>query len=78
MRRAKNGFYLQEIKRIAKKEVEKLKISKKALHVLSLHLERYTRNLIKKAEFFMKKAKRRVISEKDIEEAIKEKPLFAA
>jgi|GEM_PF-4892826 len=77
MKRAKNGFYLQEVKRIVKRELQKLKIGKAALRALSFHLEKYAREIAKRAEFFMKKANRKVISQKDIEEAIKEKSLVS-
>lgn len=66
---------MQELKRIAKKE-EKIKISKRALIVLAKELEKHLKNIIKKANFFVKKDKRKIISEKDIQRVVEEKSLI--
>lgn len=67
---------MQQLRRIAKKENPNIKISKKALIALAKHLERHTGFIFRKAAGFAKGEKRKIIEEKDIENAIKEKSLL--
>lgn len=66
----KSEFYFNQLKRIAKNM--NLKISKNALIILANHLEHHTKFILKRAAFFASKEKRKIIKEKDIEEAKKE------
>lgn len=63
-------FYLTQLKRIVKKV--NAKISKKAIVLLAQHLETHAKFIIKRAKYFAKKNRRKIIKEEDIKNSIKE------
>ncbi|MEM4318616.1 MAG: NFYB/HAP3 family transcription factor subunit [Candidatus Pacearchaeota archaeon] len=69
-------FYLQQLRRIAKKEKKEIKISKKALIALANYLEKHCLLIFKKALTLTHKEKRKIIKARDIESAIKERSLL--
>jgi len=77
MRHAKETeFYMQQLRRIARKENPKIKIGKKALVEFAKHLEKHSRLIFKKALFSAGKEHRKIIKTKDIENAVKERSLL--
>jgi len=73
-KKTKTEFYFSQLKRITKKE--NIKVGNKAIIILAQHLEKHVKVILKRAMFFASKEKRKRISERHMEEAIKEGTLM--
>jgi histone H3/H4 len=69
-KKTKTEFYFSQLKRIAKNE--KIKVKNDAVLALAEHLEKHTKTILKRAQFFASKKRKKTISREEIEEATKE------